>query len=610
MKTIHYSSILRYLLIVLVGLFWHAMLLADEVLSMSADDAPWVHALAMHGTPRYPSDFSNFSYVNPEAPKGGDLRLAAFGDFDSLNPFIIKGVSASGIALIYDTLTVASADEPFTRYGLLAQRMQIPADRSWVLFELDPRARFSDGHPVTAEDVVFSYRTLVELGNPLYQHYYADVVAVEALDAQRVKFRFAPGVNRELALTVGELAILPEHYWAEREFNRADLTIPLGSGPYRIAAVQSARSIVYARNEDYWGKDLPVNRGQDNFDRIRYDYYRDFDVMFEAFKAGDYDLHTEHRAKSWAVSYNFPALQQGRVIKRTFAHQRPQGMQAYALNLRNPLFASRAVREALAYAFDFEWSNRHLFHDSYIRSNSFFANSALAANGLPDAAQQKILQPYRDRLPDDIFTRPYRAPITAGDGNNRSQLRTALKLLRSAGWYLEAGVLRHPDHPSPMRFEILLVQPGFERITQPFIQNLKRLGIEATIRVVDSTQYINRLRTFDFDVMVASFPQSDSPGNEQWVYWGSAAAEQPGSRNYMGIADPVIDALIGGLVAAESRSALMDHARALDRVLLWGHYVIPHWHITYDRVAYWDKFAMPEIIPSNGYQWRAWWAKP
>lgn len=568
-----------------------------------------VHGLAMHGAPKYGPDFRHFDYVNPDAPKGGTVRLASIGSFDSLNPFIIKGEAADGIGSLYDSLTTASADEPFTRYGLLAESMELAADRSWIIFTLRQEARWHDGKPVTADDVIFTFETIRRDGAPQLKYYYTDIRAVEKLGTHRVKFTFANGENRELPLIVGEQAILPKHFWEGREFNKTSLEPPLGSGAYKIESLEPGRFIVYRRVDDYWGKSLPVNIGQDNYDVIRYDYYRDATVVIEAFKAGEFDFRNENSSKHWATAYEIPEVADKLMVKAEIGHDRPAGMQGYVYNTRRPLFQDARVREALAYAFDFERSNQTLFYGQYTRTRSYFQNSELEAKGTPSPAELQLLEPYRDQLPRRVFTEEYQPPGTDGSGRIRENLRIAVNLLKEAGWSIQEGKLRNAAG-DPFEFEIMLVSPLFERITLPFIQTLERLGITARVRTIDTAQYIKRLETFDFDLFVFVWGQSLSPGNEQHNFWSSPAAEQPGSRNFAGIKNPAVDALIDLIVKAPDRESLVTRVRALDRVLQWGFYVIPHWHIDYDRLVYWNKFGRPEITPLQGAQFNTWWVDP
>ena len=585
------------------------VLIGTSGLGASSDEARPSHGIAMHGDLKYPLDFKHFDYVNPEAPKGGTVRLQAIGTYDTFNPFIVKGSPAAGIGRIYETLMAGSADEPFSAYGLLAESITVPGDRSWVQFTLRPEARWHDGRPVTADDVVWTFETLITKAVPFYRGYYGDVKKVEKLDERTVRFTFGGGTNRELPLILGQLVVLPKHYWAERDFTKTTLEPPLGSGPYRIGGFEPGRHVEYERVDGYWGRELPVNAGRDNFDRIRHDYYRDGTVSVEAFKAGEYDFRFENSSKNWATSYDFPALQQGLVKKEEIPHDRSTGMQAFVFNTRRPLFRDRKVRQALAYAFDFEWSNRTLFYGQYQRNRSYFDNSELAATGVPGPAELAILEPYRGLLPEEVFTKAYDPPATDGSGRIRANLRQGSKLLREAGWGIDKTTrkLTHKATGRAMEFEILLVSPLFERIVLPFKKNLERLGITASVRTVDSAQYRRRLDDFDFDIVIGSWGQSLSPGNEQRDFWGSDFADRPGSRNLAGIKDPAVDALIEGVVNAPDRKSLVNHVRALDRVLQWGHWVIPQWHIPYDRLVYWDRFGRPEVTPTQGVQFDTWW---
>jgi microcin C transport system substrate-binding protein len=570
------------------------------------------HGIAMHGDLKYGPTFKHFDYVNPDAPKGGEVRLGETGTFDSFNPFVIKGTPTGSIVRIYDTLLVPAADEPFSEYGLIAEKVETPADRSWVAFTLRKEARWHDGKPITADDVIWTFETLRTKGQPFYRAYYASVEKAEKSGERTVKFTFKPGDNRELPLILGQLWVLPKHYWASRNFEEGTLEPPLGSGAYRLDRFEAGRYVSYRRVPDYWGKDLPVNAGRDNFDVVRTDYYRDETVELEAFKAGEFDFRVENSAKEWATAYNVPAVRNGLIRKEEVEHDRPAGMQGFAYNTRRPMFQDRRVRQALAYAFDFEWSNRNLFHGQYTRTRSYFDNSELAARGLPSAAELAILDPYRGRVPEEVFTAEYNPPQTDGSGNVRENLREAVRLLTEAGWQIDSKSRRltHEESGMVMRFEVLLVNSQFERIALPFSKNLERLGVTATVRTVDTAQYRRRVDDFDFDVIVHVFPQSRSPGNEQRDYWTSAAADHPGGGNVIGIKDPAVDALVAALIAAPDRTSLVHHVRALDRVLQWGHWVIPNWHIPYDRIAYWDKFGKPAITPDQGVQFSAWWVDP
>jgi microcin C transport system substrate-binding protein len=591
---------------------WLALVLALAVPTASpqAEEGRATHGASMYGDLKYGPDFTHFDYANPDAPDGGTLVLSAVGSFDSLNPYILKGTPASGLTLTFETLTTGSADEPFSEYGLIAESIEMPEDRSWVIFTLRPEARWHDGEPITVEDVIWSLETLKTKGHPFYRAYYANIAKAEKVGERQVKMTFEEGlINRELPLIAGQMPVLPKHYYEKVPFDRTTLEPPLGSGPYKIRRLEPGRSIVYERVPDYWGADLPTNRGRNNFDVVRYEYFRDSNVALEAFKAGEYDFRAENESKLWATAYTGPAFDAGLIVKEEVPHERGTGMQGFVFNTRRDLFKDPRVRAALAYAFDFEWTNANLFYGQYTRTESYFSNSELAATGLPSAAELALLEPYRDELPDEVFTTAYEAPATDGSGNSRANLRAALQLLREAGWTVEDGKLRDASG-RPFTFEILLVSPAFERIAGPFVQNLQRLGIEARVRTVDTAQYQNRLDQFDFDMTVASWGQSQSPGNEQRDFWSTPAADTAGSRNLAGIKDPVVDALIDKIIQAPTREDLVAATRALDRVLLWGHYVIPHWHIQVERVAYWNKFSHPEITPRFGLDLFAWWIDP
>ncbi|MEG4317260.1 MULTISPECIES: extracellular solute-binding protein [Pseudomonas] len=573
-------------------------------------DAAPRHALTLYDEkPKYPADFSHFEYANPDAPKGGTLRQAGFGSFDSLNPFINKGVAADDIGLIYDTLTTNSLDEPFTVYGLLAEKIEKGPNNSWVRFHLRPQARFHDGQPVTAEDVVFTFETLMSQGAPHYRGYYADVAKVTAESQRRVRFDFKHAGNRELPMILGQLPVLPKHWWESRDFSSGSLEPPLGSGPYRVEEVQAGRTIRYARVKDYWGKDLAVNRGFYNFDRLVFDYYRDNTVALQAFKAGHFDYWLETSAKNWATAYDIAAVHDGRIIKEEIANHNPTGMQGFIFNIRRPLLQDRRVREALALLFDFEWTNRQLFNGAYTRTRSYFDNSELASSGLPDKQELQLLEPLRGKIPDEVFDQPFDLPKTDANGIIREQQRRAYRLLTEAGWQVRDDRMVDADG-KPMKLEFLLVQAEFERVLLPYKRNLADLGIELEIRRVDVSQYINRLRSRDYDMIVSGFGQSNSPGNEQREYWHSASADNPGSRNFIGLKDPAIDSLVEQLIAADSRQELVTRTRALDRVLLWGHYVVPNWHIKTWRVAYWNHLAHPETTPRQDIGLMTWWKKP
>ncbi|WP_207485858.1 extracellular solute-binding protein [Arenibaculum pallidiluteum] len=566
--------------------------------------------LALHGEPKYKPGFAHFDYVNPQAPKGGEIKLAAMGGFDNLHPFILRGIAPAGIGLVFETLMTQNADEPFSMYGSVAESISVPADRSSTTFALRPEARWHDGRPITAEDVIWTFETLMREGSPIYRTYYGDVVRAEKVGDRQVRFTFKSGGNAELPLILGQLPVLPKHWWEGRDFGATTLEPTLGSGPYRVAQVEPGRAITYERVADWWGKDLPINRGRWNFDRIRYDYYRDRGVLLEAFKAGAYDFRLESTAKDWATGYDIPAVRDGRIVREEIRTEDPRGMQGFVLNTRRPLFQDRRVRAALGELFDFEWLNKNIFYDQYKRTRSYFSNSELASSGLPSPAELKILEPYRGKVPDEVFTTEYKPSETDGSGNIRANLRTALDLFKEAGWTLRNGALLNAAGQQ-MQFEILLDDPALERIVQPWMRNLERAGIKPVLRIVDTAQYKNRTDAYDFDVTTEVIGQSLSPGNEQRDLWSSAAADVPGGQNLAGIRDPAIDDLIERLIRAESREDLVNHTRALDRLLLWGHYVIPQYHSDKNNVAYWNRFGHPAQPPRYGIGFPdTWWIDP
>ena len=584
-------------------------LLASLLLCNVAHAAPQ-HALTLYNEPpKYPADFKHTDYVNPDAPKGGTFRESSLSGFDSFNPFISKGVPADNINLIYDTLATQSLDEPFTEYGLVAGKIEKAPDNSWVRFYLRPEARFHDGHPIRADDVVFSFQTLIKDGTPLYRTYYADVDEVIAEDPLRVLFKFKRTNNRELPLILGQLPVLPKHWWATRDFNKGNLEFPLGSGPYQVAEVKAGRSVRYERVKDYWGKDLPINKGLYNFDQRITDYYRDATVALEALKAGQFDYWAEFSAKNWANAYNVPAVAEGRLIKEEIPNGNPTGMQGFVFNVRKPMFEDVRVRKAISLLLDFEWSNKQLFNGAYTRTRSYFENSDMAATGLPGPEELAILEPLRDKIPPQVFTEAFEPAKTDGSGMIRAQQREAYQLLQEAGWKIVDDKMVDTTG-KPAKIEFLLAQTEFERILLPFKRNLADLGIDLVIRRVDVSQFINRLRSRDFDMVVGSFPQSSSPGNEQREFWKSTSADKPGSRNYMGLKDPAVDQLVEQLIDSDTRASLIAHAKSLDRVLQFGYYVIPNWHIKTFRVAYWNNLGHPKVSPLYDVGISTWWSKP
>lgn len=579
------------------------------------------HGYAQFGTLKYPARFTHFDWVNPQAPKGGTLRVMAFGTFDTVNPYTFKGTSPVttanflqyGINELNEPLMVGtgqyspSGDEPASSYGLIAQSVEYSEDRSWVVFNLRPEAHFHDGAPITAYDVGFSYRLLLKEGHPLYRTALQEVLRVDILNKQRIRFVFKRSGNPLLILRLGELPVLPQHYWKDRDFKATTFEPPLGSGPYRITSVTPGRQLIFERVKDYWGKDLPVNRGKYNFDRMEVEFYRDSDVAFEAFKAGEFDVYIEHQAKNWLNGYNFPALRRGEVIKAQIPHQIPTQTQGLFMNTRRATFADVKAREALGLMFDFEWTNRALFSDAYKRATSYYPNSEFTASGLPVGHEWLMLKPYKDQLPARLFTEPFTLPQTDGRGIPRETMRKALALLADAGWKLNGQRLQNAQG-QPLRLELLLVNPSLERLYQPYIENLNSIGIDARLRTVDRAQYKQRLDQFDFDMISMTLGQTLSPGLEQWQYFHSSQVNVKGSKNYAGIANPVVDHLLEQLLAARTRDEQVAAGKALDRVLLWQHYSIPNWYLNYHRLAYRNRLAFVTTPPYT-LGLSAWWLK-
>ena len=580
------------------------------LLAASGAQAAPSEGMSLFGDLKYGPGFTHFDYTNPEAPKGEVMRYSAIGTFDTLNPFVINGVPADGISLIFDTLSASSEDEPASEYGLVAKTIDLAPDKLSVLYTLRKEARFHDGAQMTPADVIWTFETLQKNGLPAYREYYGDVTKVVQEGDRGIRFYFKSAKNRELPQILGQMPVLSKAYWSGRDFEKTTLTPPLGSGPYTIQSVDPGRSITYSRVKDYWGADLPVNKGRYNVDTIRYDYYRDATIALEAFKAGQYDVRLENSSKDWATGYDSPALRAGLIKKEQIPNGLPSGMQGFGYNLRRPIFQDPRVREALAYAFDFEWSNKNLFYGAYQRTRSYFDNSELAATGVPQGQELQILDKFRGQIPDAVFTTQYDPPKYDGSGNIRDGLRRALTLLTQAGWTFKDEKLVNAKTGQPFEFEILLDNPQFERIVLPFVDNLKRMGITARVRTVDTAQYERRMDTFDYDMTVVLFPESLSPGNEQREYWGSQAADEQGSHNVLGIKSKVVDALVQELIQSPDRASLVARTRALDRVLQYGYYVIPNFHLAAFRVAYWDKFRRPAISPKYGVGFDTWWVDP
>ena len=584
-----------------------AVLLAAPTL---AQDPSWRHGLSLMGEPKYPSDFKQFAYVNPDAPKGGLARLGAQGTFDNFNLFIagVKGELENGAGnLPYDTLMVEAQDEVGTEYGLLAEAVRYPPDHSAVTYRLRPEARFNDGQPVTPGDVIFSFETL-KANSPQYAFYYKNVERAEQTGEREITFTFSEKGNRELPQIVGQIPVLPKHWWTgtapdgrKRDVTQTTLEPPLGSGPYRIKSFDAGRSAAYERVPDYWGKDLPVNRGRHNFDAISFEYFRDSTVLLEAFKGDRFDWRTENSARNWATAYDFPAVKEGRKVVREEFPQRASGvMQAFVFNLRRPKFQDERLRRAFNLAFNFEDINRTIFFGQYERINSYFFGTELASSGVPDGLERTILDSVLDKVPNAVFTTPYTNPVNGSDEAVRANLREALRLLQEAGFDLKGRQLVSKANGEPLTVEFLGFDPSLERYVLPYKQALERIGVGVSLRLVDPAQYQNRLRSFDFDITTTVWPQSLSPGNEQRDFWGSAAADRPGSRNLAGIKDPGVDTLIERVIFAKDRSELVAATRALDRVLLAHNYVVPQWTYNKERTARWDRFARPVELPRYG----------
>jgi microcin C transport system substrate-binding protein len=570
-----------------------------------ADEVRKVHAMALVGEPALLDDYKYFPWVNPDAPKGGEVALTAVGTFDSFNPYIIRGTPA-GIGGVFETLTMSNPDEAAATYGRLAETIELPADKSWVAFDLRPEAKWWDGKPVAAEDVAWTFDTLRNLGRPLYAQYWADVDHVETEGPSRVVFRFKRSGNRELPSILGEVPVLPKHWWAGRDFTAPLTDPPLGSGPYKVGRFEFGRTLVMERVPEYWGRDMPFARGLNNFDRIRTEFFRDPSVAFEAFKAGQADWRRESTALVWSTGYDFPAVKNGLVKKQAFPVREITPMQGFGMNTRHKLFQDRRVREAMAQVFDFEWTNKNFFFGLYVRTSSYFAGSDFAATGLPQGAELALLEPFRAELPPEVFTQVFKLPVTDGSGNNPAGLKRAYELLKAAGWTLKDHKLLDAQG-TQFSFELLLDDPRFERITLPYAQQLGRLGIDARVRTVDPSQYEHRMDTFDYDMTEVIFGESESPGNEQLDYWSCRAAHSEGSGNLMGVCSPAIDALLQKIVTAQSKDQLVPAVRALDRVLLWGWYLVPQFYLNQFWVAYWDRFGFPDKPVRTGVQFDSWW---
>lgn len=579
------------------------------VLHAGALAAKESYAIAMHGEPALPADFTHMPYANPDAPKGGRLTWGLLGTFDSLNPLIVKGIPVQQIrGYVIQSLMARSEDEPFTLYGLLAKTVETDDARSYVTFHLDPRARFSDGQPVTADDVLFSWALLRDHGRPNFRAYYSKVADAEAPDAHTVRFEFADAHDRELPLILGLMPILPRHATDAATFEQTTFEPPIGSGPYRVTAVQPGVSVTLTRNPNYWGRNLPVERGLYNFDKIKLDYYRDADSQFEAFKRGLYDFRLERDPLRWHEGYDFPAVRDGEVVRDTYKPGLPQPSEFLVFNTRRPVFSDIRVRKALTLLFDFQWINRNYFFDLYSRSGGYFAGSELSAYRRPaNARERALLKPFAADVAPDILDGTYRLPVTDGSGFDRVTLRAALKLLSQAGYEVDDGVMRQRTTKAPLAFEILVSTRDEERIALAFARDVKRAGIEADVRMVDPVQFEQRKLDFDFDMIPNRWEQSLSPGNEQSFYWGSQAADTDGTRNYMGAKNPAIDAMIAALLAAHGENSFVSAVRALDRVLMSGFYAIPVLSVGEQWIARWNRIQRPKATALAGYLPETWW---
>ncbi len=566
-------------------------------------------AISTYGLPKYNESFTHFSYANPNAPKGGKLVQHNIGTFDSFNQFVSKGTPAAGLGLMYDTLMVGSSDEPNAMYGLVAKCIDVSDDKKTVTFILNPDAKFSNGTPIKSSDVAFTFNLLMKYGDPTLQHYYHDVSYVEMDGEDRVKFYFKTDQNSELPQILGQLPVFSKAFWSGKKFETSQFLIPLGSGPYTISTYQPGKFIQYTRNDNYWAKDHPTKKGLYNFDIMRWDYYMNDTVAFEAFKSHEYDIRNEFSSKLWATGYPEELVQPNKIIKNRMINRQPQGMQGFVFNTRRHLFKDRAVREAISKAFDFDWTNKNLFYSQYQKSYSYFNNSELAAPQTLSNAEKEIFNGLGAQLSDDFFQTPLARSYPRNEQEFRVRLIKADKQLTKAGWVISNGRRVHKLTRQPLDFEILIVMPAFERVLLPFKQNLKQLGINMDIRLVDPSQFADRLRQFDYDMTIHTYVVSLTPGNELRDYWHSSSATVKGSQNLSGIKNPVVDKLIANIIQSKDRAEMIQNIHALDRVLMWEYYLIPQWYIGSYRVAYWDKFSMPSVQPPYDIGIDAWWSK-
>ena len=566
------------------------------------------HALAMRGEPKYPAGFRHFDYVNPNAPKGGMLTQYTLGTYDSFNRYAQRGDPAIASDAFNDSLMVGSDDEIEVYYGLIAEKVEYGSDYRWIIFHINPKARHQDGRPITAEDVVFSFNKFVDEGVPQFKSYFSLVEKVEALDRRRAKFTLSES-DKETMVSLASLTVLPKHYWQSRDLSEPLTDIPIGSGAYTVSNHRMGQYVIYERKKDYWAMDLPVNRGRLNFDFVRYDYYRDQTVAFEAFKAGEYDIRVENEAKKWATQYTGSAIVAGYIKKEEIPHEIPPGMQAFIFNIQQPVFQDRRVRMALNYLMDFKWMNRNIFYNQYTRTRSYFESTEYAATGLPSREELKILEPIRDKIPEDVFTQEYNPPVTDGSGNIRSEVRQALGLLQEAGWEVRDRQLVNVRTGEPFEFELMIYTDTTERIAIPLQKNLERVGITMNIRKVDTSQYLNRWHDHDFDLVSSGFSSHIYPDTTLKISWGSDYIDS--TYNQAAVQDEAVDYLLDGIDEHQGDDeALLYWGRAFDRVLTWNHYVIPQWHLSMFRVASWDKFSRPAVRPKYALGIDTWWVDP
>ncbi|OQX28573.1 MAG: ABC transporter substrate-binding protein [Spirochaeta sp. LUC14_002_19_P3] len=572
---------------------------------VNAEGIILTHAISLRSEARYPADFTHFDYVNPQAPKGGTLTMAAIGTFDSFHRYAQRGDMSPYSESFYDSLLISSEDEIEVYYGLIAEKMEYSPAYNWIIYHIRPEARHQDGAPIRAEDIVFSFYKFMEEGVPQFRQYYSNVKKVEALDDSRVKFTLGEG-SKELLISLGSIPVLPPQYWRSRNFSEPSTEIPLGSGAYTVSDYSMGQYIVYERLKDYWGRNLPVNRGQHNFDYIRYDMYRDETVQLEAFKAGEVDFRQENIAKQWATQYTGPNFDAGYILKASIPDNTPPGLQALVFNTKRTVFADLRVRKAVSYALDFEWLNRSLFYGQYTRTRSLFQGTPFEALGLPSEEELAILEPIRTQVPEEVFTQEYQPPVTDGSGRIREQIQLATSLLEEAGWAMRNQKIVNTQSGEHLEFECLIYNSSSERIIIPIKENLARMGITLNIRLTDPTQYINRVREGDYDITVRSIPSRFYPNIDYALYWHSKYLDS--SYNYSRVSNPALDYLLDGIAEHQNDNQTLAHwARALDRVIMWNHYLIPEWHISSYRIAYWDKFSMPETRPLYSLGTGTWW---